>query len=175
MENHRDSLFAGFECLGKATRFAEEIHEVIDRVPLFEEFGFPEFEALCDFMVCYAAPRHGVLIREGDSGDFLIVLLTGKVDVVKQASDGSTKFLASAGPGASLGEMSMIDGQARFATCIASEPVDFAVLDRKALNDVLVTLPRLGNKLLLILLQLMAKRLRDSSARLLPHIGASVV
>jgi hypothetical protein len=33
----------------------------------------------------------------------------------------------------------------------------------------------LGNKLLLLLLQLMAKRLRDSSASLLPHIGSSVV
>jgi len=126
-------------------------------------------------MVCYTAPRHGVLIREGDSGDFLVILLTGKVDVIKQASDGSTKFIAAAGPGASLGEMSLIDGQARFATCISTEPVDFAVLDRQALNEVLVSQPSLGNKLLLLLLQLMAKRLRDSGANLLPHIGSSVV
>jgi hypothetical protein len=40
---------------------------------------------------------------------------------------------------------------------------------------VLVSQPRLGNKLLLLLLQLMAKRLRDSGASLLPHIGSSVV
>jgi len=71
--------------------------------------------------------------------------------------------------------MSLIDGQTRFATCISTEPVDFAVLDRKALNEVLVSQPRLGNKLLLLLLQLMAKRLRDSGASLLPHIGSSVV
>jgi CRP-like cAMP-binding protein len=71
--------------------------------------------------------------------------------------------------------MSLIDGQARFATCISTEPVDFAVLDRKALNEVLVSQPRLGNKLLLLLLQLMAKRLRDSGANLLQHIGSSVV
>ena len=89
------------------------------------------------------------------------------MNVIKQAGDGSTKFIAAVGPGASLGEMSLIDGQARFATCISTEPVDFAVLDRKALNEVLVSQPRLGNKLLLLLLQLMAKRLRDSSASLL--------
>ena len=175
MGPHIHSAFAGFECLGKATRFAQEILEVIDHVSLFEEFSVQEFEALCDFMICYTAPRHGVLIREGDFGDFLVVLLTGKVDVVKQASDGSTKFIAAVGPGASLGEMSLIDGQSRFATCISTEPVDFAVLDRKALNDVLVAQPRLGNKLLLLLLQLMATRLRDASGRLLPHIGSSVV
>ena len=175
MEPHIHSAFAGFECLGKATRFAQDILEVIDHVSLFEEFSAQEFEALCDFMVCYTAPRHGVLIRERDFGDFLVILLTGKVDVVKQAKDGSTKFIAAVGPGSSLGEMSLIDGQARFSTCIAAEPVDFAVLDRKALNDILVTQPRLGNKLLLLLLQLMATRLRDASGRLLPHIGSSVV
>ena len=82
------SAFASFDYLGKATRFAQEIHEVIDHVSLFEEFSFPEFEALCGYMACYTAPRHGVLIREGDTGDFLVLLLTGKVDVVKQASDG---------------------------------------------------------------------------------------
>lgn len=169
------STFAGFEYLGKATRFAQEILEVIDHVSLFEEFSNQEFEALCDFMVCYTAPRHGVLIREGNFGDFLVILLTGKVNVVKQANDGSTKFIAAVGPGASLGEMSLIDGQARFSTCIATEPVDFAVLDRKALNDILVAQPRLGNKLLLLLLQLMAKRLRESGARLLPHMGSSMV
>lgn len=169
------SAFASFDYLGKATRFAQDIHEVIDHVSLFEEFSFPEFEALCGYMVCYTAPRHGVLIREGDTGDFLVLLLTGKVDVIKQASDGSTKFIAVAGPGASLGEMSLIDGQERFATCISTEPVDFAVLDRQALNEILFSQPRLGNKLLLLLLHLMAKRLRDSGANLLPHIGSSVV
>lgn len=71
--------------------------------------------------------------------------------------------------------MSIIDGGARFATCIATEPADFAVLDRKALNDILVSLPRLGNKILLLLLQLMAQRLRDTGLRLLPHLESSIV
>ena len=171
MEHPIHSAFDSFDYLGRATLFAQEIHEVINRVSLFEEFSFPEFEALCSYMVCYTAPRHGVLIREGDSGDFLVILLTGMVAGLLCM----VSFIAAVGPGASLGEMSLIDGQARFATCISTEPVDFAVLDRKALNEVLVSQPRLGNKLLLLLLQLMAKRLRDSGASLLPHIGSSVV
>ena len=57
--------FRQFRLLGKSNSLAQEIHEVIDHVSLFEEFSFPEFEALCDYMDCYTAPRHGVLIREG--------------------------------------------------------------------------------------------------------------
>lgn len=175
MEHNHDPHFAGFEYLGNAMRFAEEIHEVIDHAPLFDELSFIEIETLCQFMVCYAAPRGSVLMREGDTGDFLIVLLTGRAEVLKTNTAGETTKIAEVGPGASLGEMSMIDGQTRFATCLSTEPVDFAVLDRKALNDILISLPRLGNKFLLLLLQLVVGRLREASTRLLPHIGPLAV
>jgi CRP/FNR family transcriptional regulator, cyclic AMP receptor protein len=175
MEQRQENLFPEFQFLGSATRFAEEIHEVIDHAPLFDELSFAEIEALCGFMVCYAAPRNGILLNEGEQGDFLVVLLTGHVDVQKVDADGTSKTIASVGPGASLGEMSMIDSQRRFATCVATEPCDFAVLSHKALNDILVTLPRLGNKFLLLLLQLMTARLRDVSTRLLPNIGPASV
>ena len=126
-------------------------------------------------MVCYAAPRGSVLMSEGQGGDFLVVLLTGEVAVSKSGDDGNARLVATVGPGAALGEMSMIDSQPRFATCTATQPIDFAVLSRKALNDILVSLPRLGNKFLLLLLQLMAKRLREASIQLLPHLGPSAV
>lgn len=171
MDSNLEPHFSDFEFLGGAMRFAEEIHEVIDHAPLFDELNFQEIEALCSFMVCYAAPRGSVLMREGEVGDFLIVLLTGRADVIKQFGSSEEKKIAEVGPGASLGEMSMIDSKVRFATCISTEPVDFAVLDRKALNDLLISLPRLGNKFLLLILQLVVERLRDASTRLLPHIG----
>ena len=175
MAHSSDTAFSGFEPLGKATRFAEDIHEVIGQAPLFGDLSSREVAALCEFMDCYAAPRHGVLIREGEAGDFLVILLTGKAVVVKEGSDGIRRAIASVGPGEALGEMSIIDGGVRFATCIATEPVDFAVLDRKALNEILASLPRLGNKILLLLLQLMAQRLRDTGLRLLPHLESSIV
>ena len=79
------STFAGFEYLGKATRFAQEILEVIDHVSLFEEFSNQEFEALCDFMVCYTAPRHGVLISGGplDRLTARAVFVVGPDDKIK--------------------------------------------------------------------------------------------
>ncbi len=175
MVHPADPHFVNFDFLGKATRFAEDIHKVIDHAPLFDELSFQEIEALCEFMVCYAAPRGSVLMSEGQGGDFLVVLLTGEVAVSKSGDDGNARLVATVGPGAALGEMSMIDSQPRFATCTATQPIDFAVLSRKALNDILVSLPRLGNKFLLLLLQLMAKRLREASIQLLPHLGPSAV
>ncbi|MBL8489001.1 MAG: cyclic nucleotide-binding domain-containing protein [Rhodocyclaceae bacterium] len=171
MGNNGFAAFNALESLGSASRFAEEIHEIIDRIPLFEDFNRSEIEALCAYMTCYAAPRDVPILREGEEGDFLLVVLTGKVAVKKAMPTNETKVITMVGPGASLGEMSLIDGHPRFASCLTVEPTDFAVLTRDELNEILINQPRLGNKLLLVLLQMMAHRLRDASERLLPYIS----
>jgi CRP-like cAMP-binding protein len=175
MEPKLVNLFPHFQHLGSAARFAEEIHEIVDHAPLFEELNHQEIEAMCSFMTCYAAPRESVLIREGEAGDFLIIVLTGTVDIFKRGLDGQDVRVATISPGGTVGEMSMIDSEPRFATCISDEPVDFAVLTRQALNDILMALPRFGNKLLLLLLHMVTDRLRKSTNQLVHHNNLVVV
>lgn len=168
-------LFPSLEYLGSATRYIPEISDIIDQVPLFDELEIEEVESLCAFMQCFGAPRGVTLIAEGAEGNFLLIVLTGKVRIVKTSIDGVPTSIAVVGPGASLGEMSMVDGQPRFASCITVEPTDFAVLSRDDLGEVVHNMPRLGNKFLLLLLQVMTRRLRDASNRLLPHIAVANV
>jgi hypothetical protein len=58
---------------------------------------------------------------------------------------------------------------------VTVEPTDFAVLSRHDLSQVVASMPRLGNKFLLLLLQVMATRLRDASNAMLPHMAGSWV
>jgi len=172
--NYRN-LFPSLECLGSATNYVDEIAGIIDQVPLFEDLTLPEVELLCGFMQCFGAPRDTALITEGSAGQFLLIVLTGSVKVTKKAADGTQTTIATVGPGASLGEMSMIDGAPRFASCITVEPTDFAVLSHQDLEEILLNMPRLGNKFLLLLLQVTNRRLRETSNSLLPFIaGISV-
>ena len=157
--------YAELQNLGCASLYFDEISD-IEHVKLFEDFTRTEIEALCRYMTCYAAPTGFRLLQEGDTGDFLLLILTGKVAVLKQTESGIPIALSVAEPGVSLGEMSLIDGGLRSASCDAQVPTDFAVLNRASLNSILVQLPRLGNKLLLVLLQLMSKRLRDTNVQL---------
>lgn len=167
--------FPQFEHLGSASGFVEEIHDVVKTLTPFESFTTPECGALCNYMECFGAPSNATVLREDASGDFLIIILTGKVDVVKSYGPDDRKIVAHVGPGGFIGEMSLVDGQHRFASCVTTEPTDFAVLTRGGLNAILVDHPRLGNKLLLVLLQLMTSRLRDATTRMLPTIvGASI-
>ncbi len=163
----------GLADLGSASRYEDEIFGIIDHIQLFEDLGREEVSQLCRKMECFSAKRGDVIVKEDDDGDFLGIILTGEVDVVKRGANGEDKQLAVIGPGASVGEMSLIDGKPRFATCIAREPTDIAVLTRDTIYDILVLQPSLGNKVLLILLQLASQRLRETSDRLLPFIGGA--
>jgi len=125
-------------------------------------------------MMCYVAPIDFRLLTEGDEGDFLLLILTGKVAVLKKNQSGNPR-LAVAEPGTTLGEMSLIDGKPRFASCDTLTQTDFAVLSRASLNSIFVQMPRLGNKLLLVLLQHMTSRLRVTSLLLSSRISNSIV
>ena len=162
MKSEMMELHPGLVYLGGANQYEEEIFAMVEDIKLFETFSLDEVRSLCQLMQCYAAPKDMTLLKEGDAGDFLILILTGKVVVEKALVTSSSKHIAEVGAGATLGEMSMIDGQPRFASCTTLLPTDFAVLTRETLNNVLLQMPRLGNKLLLTLLQTMSARLRES-------------
>ena len=163
------------ECLGSAAGFVDEIHDIVKSMALFEGFNRNECEVLCEYMDCYGAPSKTTILQEGVQGDFLVIILTGQIKVEKASDKIVNAEVARLGPGGVLGEMSLFDGQPRFASCITTLPTDFAVLSRESINDLLVDHPRLCNKLLLILLQVMAERLRVTTKRMLPHIaGVSI-
>lgn len=163
-------MYLDIESLGNAEGFLDDIMESLDCIKLFEGFNSDELKVLCHFMHCYAAPRDYVLIEEGSHGDFLLLILTGTVRVIKTASVHGVKEIAEVGAGTSLGELSLIDGRPRFAACITSVPTDFAVLTRDALNELLIHYPRLANKFLLVLLQMMTLRMRETSDKILPYV-----
>ncbi len=85
----------------------------------------------------------------------------------KQDRWNTPQRIAVVEPGRSLGEMSMIDGEARFATCVAVEPTLVAVLDRENLARIIVEQPLLGAKILMELVLMLSQRLRATSSRLM--------
>ena len=110
-------LFPDFESLGDGASYAEKIREVTPHNALFDDFNIDDLKQLGPFMQVYRAPPHGVIISEGDHGDFMVFIIDGEVDVTKKDRWEVVKRIAVVLPGQALGEMSMIDGEARFATC----------------------------------------------------------
>ena len=158
------------EHLGDATKFSPQIHALIPKCDLLENFSPAEVRLLAHFMDVYQAPAGTEIIREGDGGDFMLMLIEGKVEVHKRDRWKTSQLIAIVEAGKTLGEMSMIDGEPRFATCIAAEPTVLAVLDRENLARIIVEQPMLGAKILMELVLMLSQRLRSTSARLLQLI-----
>jgi CRP-like cAMP-binding protein len=163
----RQQQLAHLESLGDATRFAAQMHALIPKCPLLENFSQPEALLLAQFMEVYRAPPGAEIIREGEGGDFMLMLLEGAIEVHKRDRWNTPQLLASVESGRTLGEMSMIDGQPRFATCVATQPSLIAVLDRESLARIIVEQPLLGAKVLMELVLMLSHRLRATSQRLL--------
>lgn len=155
-------IYSDLVDLGRADGYLDEILEIAHQIKLFDDFGMDEIRVLCHHMRCYAAPRNYALLEEGAAGDCLLLILTGAAEVRKHVPGVGVEKIAEIAPGATVGETSMLDGAPRFVSCIALVPTDFAVLNRDALNRILLQAPRLGNKLLLTLLRLLSARLREA-------------
>ena len=143
------------------------MHALIPRCALLENFSPAEVLLLAHFMEMYRAEPGVEIIQEGDGGDFMLMVVEGKVEVQKRDRWNTPQTLAVVEGGRTLGEMSMIDGEARFATCVAAEPTLIAVLHRESLARIIVEQPLLGAKILMELVLMLSQRLRATTQRLL--------
>jgi CRP-like cAMP-binding protein len=166
MTDHVPQL-AHLEYLGDASRFAAQIHSLIPKSALLENFTPAEVRLLSHFMDVYRAAEGQEVIREGDGGDFMLIVVEGRFQVQKQDRYNTPQRIATVEPGRSLGEMSLIDGEPRFATCVALEPTLFAVLGRESLARIIVEQPLIGAKILMELVLMLSQRLRATSNRLM--------
>lgn len=160
------SHFPNIAPAGDASPFVAHILDILDRIKLFEDFERDEVETLARYMTCYDAPEATEIIREGDTGDFMLLVLDGTLEVVKKNSQGLPSRIALVGVGKTLGEMSVIDGEPRFASCVALTPVKFAVLDRETLTRIIADESKIGIKILMEFLMLLNQRLRTVSSQL---------
>ena len=170
---HERLLAMGMRPVGRASEFSDEIHALMARTPLFSGLDIDETRKLGAFMYVYEAPAGITLITEGETGDFMMLLMTGMIDVLRRNRYNYPSRIAVAHAGHALGEMSMFDGEPRFASCVTLEYSRIAVLTRDALMLVLNDEPKLGNKILLKLVQLLSDRLRQTSAKLVSYLEAA--
>ena len=161
---------ANLEPLGDVTQYATQIHGMISYSPLFENFNLAEIGLLSHFMQAYRAEPGIEIIREGEAGDFMMLLIEGRIEVFKQDRWNAPRLIALIEPGKTLGEMSMIDGEPRFATCVAAERCMIAVLTRESLARIILEQPILGAKILMELVLMLSQRLRQTSSRLVGYM-----
>ena len=117
-----------------------------------------------------------VVIREGEStrNDFMALVLDGEVTVENSVAAAHDSMVVSIlGPGSLIGEMGIIDGGPRSATCTASTDLALAVLTREALTRLMDTHPSVAARLLLAMSKRISDHLRETNRKLMTFAQVS--
>jgi CRP/FNR family cyclic AMP-dependent transcriptional regulator len=101
------------------------------------------------------------LFREGERGDHVLAIRSGRVKISVQTRSGREILLAVKEPGDLVGELSVIDGRPRSATAIALDPVDALVVPAPAFAEFIEGHPRIAVQLL----RTLAAQIRDADRR----------
>ena len=134
------------------TRSILAISDILPRLP----------EKLSSQLFAGATSRHleagKALFLAGDAGDGCYRLEQGLVKVIITSPRGEERILAILGPGALVGELSVIDGGPRSASVIAIKPCELSFVSRAAFKECTQEYPEIYH----YLVDVLAARLRET-------------
>jgi CRP-like cAMP-binding protein len=82
-----------------------------------------------------------VIFRTGQAGYSAFLVQSGRIELVSEQPDGSTRMLRSVGSGEVFGELSLFSGNTRLATAIAREPSACEIISASNLTAILNACP----------------------------------
>ncbi|HEY7781596.1 MAG TPA: cyclic nucleotide-binding domain-containing protein [Ktedonobacterales bacterium] len=153
---------SGDQAKPAATNQAQrEAHvRLLGKVPMFLDLSKRDLDLLAAACAERDFPAGHVILREGDPGVGLFVIVSGRVRVTQQLG-GEPRELGTSGPGDVFGEMSLLDDLPRSATVTAVEPTRVLVLQGVDFRVALREDPDIALRLLAVL----SRRLRGVEAR----------
>jgi putative ABC transport system ATP-binding protein len=113
---------------------ALRICEFLKGVEAFKLLSMAELTGIAEKVTRRHYNAGEVVIEEGDAGDELFLISQGEVEVVREDHE-----VARLGPSEFFGELSLISGEPRNATVVATEPLDTYVLRKPELRATMET------------------------------------
>lgn len=110
-------------------------------IPLFSDLPKNAFIQLMEQMHMRSMLPEEAIISEGDVGDSMFIISSGRVKITKTAETGVEIVLAHLGDGAFFGEMALISQSPRSASVIAEEETVLFEVSRAVLADVVKSFP----------------------------------
>ncbi|HUG53397.1 MAG TPA: cyclic nucleotide-binding domain-containing protein [Vicinamibacteria bacterium] len=115
--------------------------------PLFEDFSEEELLAFIRGLRLLVFEPGDVIVTEGEPGQSVFILTTGRVKVFVRGPDHRDVLLGPLGEGSFFGEISTLSGRPRSATITAAAPCEILELDRETLDGIARTHPRVRSVL----------------------------
>ena len=138
----------------------------IGKIPWFAHLSHRQAVSLAGYTGFYETEPGSTILHEGGDDGCMLLVDSGRVEILKSESDAGMKPVATIGPGQSFGEMSLIDGQPRSASAVAVTQVSLLMLSREDFTHLSEEDPSLGVALLFRVAHVMSQHLRKTTGRL---------
>jgi CRP/FNR family cyclic AMP-dependent transcriptional regulator len=144
--------------------------EVLARSGIFQGVDADAAESLAKELEYIEVRKGETIFNEGEAGDSLYIVLSGKIKIVRRAADGRQNLIALMGPSDMIGDLSIFDPGPRTATATAVTDARLARLRKGALRPWISNRPEIAEQLL----RVVARRLRRTNDALADLIFTDV-
>lgn len=142
-------------------KMLEKHLELLRGLPLFEGLSGEQLSRVASVAEVRRFPARAVVVTQGEEANELFAVVRGRLKVSSSNADGRDTVLGIMSDGEVFGEVALLDGGTRSATCSAVEPCELLVIARAQFFAMLEEAPGIA----IHLLQVLSRRLRRLSQR----------
>ncbi|GAA2770332.1 Crp/Fnr family transcriptional regulator [Mycolicibacterium pallens] len=132
------------------------MHPNLAGAALFRGVDPRDVAELCDSLDRRYFNTGDFIFEQGEPGDLLYIIVTGKVKIGSSAEDGRENLFHILGPSDMFGELAMLDPGPRISSARALTDVAVVTMDRELLREWIAPRPEVAEQLMRVL----ARRLR---------------
>ena len=138
---------------------------VLEAIPWLMDMQFRELRDLAYYIDGYLLREGSVLFHEGEEDPYLVIIVNGSIDIIKQDSSQNPQLVATLKEGKVFGEMSLLDGEPRSATAIAKDEVTIFVLTKERYLSLQKMEPAVALRITLKMAKAISQKLRQTTGQ----------
>ena len=134
---------------------------LLKEIEIFSGLSAAELAAIANVTKERDYPADRRVIRQGDVGETVFLIIEGKVHVIMEKNDGMEVVIDHIHAGGAFGEMALIDDSPRSATIQTVEPCRFLLLHKQEFKETALEFPGIALQICSVL----SKRIRHLHAK----------
>jgi len=140
---------------------ALSVQTILERNRLFRGLSAAAIQQISALAIRRPYEQDAIVFSQGDPGDSLYGVVTGRVRISASTREGKEMFLNIMEPGDTFGEIALLDGNPRTATATATATCELMIIPRGQFLALLQREPTVA----IHLLQLLCQRIRWTSGQ----------
>lgn len=152
------------------THLNNEIRDMLMDCGLFDQLQPGDFQHAAGYFSIATLSAGEEIFAEGDAGTFMCIIHHGTVSVRKTASEQQQVEIATLRKGRAFGEMAVLDGERRSASCVAASDCQLLSLGKDSLEKMINDAPKIAAKIIRALAVALSRRLRMQDGQRLAQV-----